>query len=187
MSETAAQPSPVRPVPRPVPPEAPGQGRWLARRHRARRRRSRPARGRRGRLAARPLGSRSRTFPPGYIVAGLAVPDRPDALRRALVLRHPARGLPGPGRVLADRDRLRRRRGDEQLPARQHRHVRDAGHVHRHHSGRDVRGRDRRVPRAEDLLHDRRHVRLPLPVPVRARLVRREPRQHLRGPCERRS
>ena len=45
-------------------------------------------------------------------------------------------------------------------------------------------GRARRLPRAEDLLHDRRHVRLPVPVPVRARLVRREPRQHLRGPAE---
>ena len=43
---------------------------------------------------------------------------------------------PGPGRVLADRDRLRRRRRDEQLPAGEHRHVRDAAHVRRDHPER---------------------------------------------------
>ena len=40
----------------------------------------------------------------------------------------------------------------------------------------------RGLPRPEDLLHDRRHVRLPLPVLVRARLVRCEPRKHLGEP-----
>ena len=74
-------------------------------------------------------------------------------------------------------------RGDEQLPARQHRHVRDAGDVRRDHPGLHVRRVARRLPRAEDLLHDRRHVRLPVPVPVRAGLVRREPRQPLREPA----
>ena len=51
----------------------------------------------------------------------------------------------------------------------------------------DVRGVDRRLPRAEDLLHDRGHVRLPLPLPLRAGLVRRESRQHLRAPGRDRS
>ena len=52
---------------------------------------------------------------------------------------------------------------------------------------RDVRRVDRRLPRAEDLLHDRRHVRLPLPLPLGAGLVRREPRQPLGAPggCDR--
>ena len=66
---------------------------------------------------------------------GARIPDGPDALRRAVVLRHPARRLSGPGRVLADRDRVRGGRVDEQLPAGEHRHVRDAGHVRRDHPG----------------------------------------------------
>ena len=33
-------------------------------------------------------------------------------------------------------------------------------------------GRARRVPRAEDLLHDRRHIRLPVPLPEVPGLVR---------------
>jgi hypothetical protein len=41
-------------------------------------------------------------------------------------------------------------------------------------------GRDRGLSRAEDLLHDRGHVRLPLPLPVRARLVQPRTWQHLR-------
>ena len=39
-----------------------------------------------------------------------------------------------------------------------------------------------RLPGAEDLLHDRRDVRLPVPVPVRPRLVRHELRQPLLHP-----
>ena len=73
-------------------------------------------------------------------------------------------------------------RGDEQLPAREHRHVRDAADVRRDHPRRDVRRVDRRLPGAEDLLHDRGHVRLPVPLPLGAGLVRREPRQPLRPP-----
>ena len=45
-----------------------------------------------------------------------------------------------------------------------------------------VRRVDRRLPGAEDLLHGRRHLRLPLPLPLGAGLVRREPRQPLRAP-----
>src|SRR5262249_61137787 len=37
---------------------------------------------------------------------------------------------------------------------------------------RDVRGDDRRLPRPEDLLHRRRDLRLPLPLPQRPGLVR---------------
>ncbi len=44
------------------------------------------------------------------------------------------------------------------------------------------RRRDRRLPRPEDLLHDRGHVRLPLPLPVGARIVRPQPREHLGAP-----
>ena len=43
-------------------------------------------------------------------------------------------------------------------------------------------GATRRLPRPEDLLHDRRDVRLPLPVPLRPGIVRREPREPLRAP-----
>ena len=119
---------------------AAGQGRRLAARDRARPRRPQPARGRRPRLALGPLGpdqGRSRRLHRRR--AGL--PERADVVRRAFVLRDPARRLPGPGRVLADRDRLRGGRGDEQLPAREHRHVRDADDVRRDHSGGDVRRR----------------------------------------------
>ena len=43
-------------------------------------------------------------------------------------------------------------------------------------------GGDRRLPRAEDLLHDRGDVRLPLPVPLRPGLLQREPREPDRAP-----
>ena len=113
---------------------------------------------------------------------GTVLPDSPDAACRALLLRHPARRLPGSGAALADRDRLRRGRVDEQLPAREHRHLRDTGDVRGDHPARHVRRLDRRLPRAEDLLHDRGDVRLPLPLPLRPRFVRREPRQPLSPP-----
>ena len=72
-------------------------------------------------------------IPPGYIVAALALPDaaRPSSqgspTTGSCAPRIPARC------VLADRHRLRRRRGDERLPPGEHRHVRDAVHVRRHH------------------------------------------------------
>ena len=173
-------------VQRPVPPQAPGQGRRLARGGRARRRRPEPARRRRHRLADGSLGP-DPGRPDRLHRRGARLPDRPDAVCRALLLRDPAGGLSGPGRVLADRDRLRGGRGDEQLPAREHRHVRDPAHVRRDHPRRDVRRVDRRLPGAEDLLHGRRHLRLPVPLPLGAGLVRREPRQPLRAPGRARS
>ncbi len=78
---------------------------------------------------------------------------------------------------MADRHRVRGRRGDERVPAGQHRHLRDAVHVRDHHPELHLRRLDRRLPRAEDLLHDRRDVRLPLHVPQRAGGLRRQLRQ----------
>ena len=176
MSEAVAHVAPFHDPSREAPP---GQGRRLDHRHRGRHLRPRLSRRRCHRLAPGPVGPDQGNSCRLHR-RGARVSDRSDALGGAFVLRDPARGLSGPGRVLADRDRLRRRRRDEQLPAREHRHVRDADHVHRDHPGRDLPRRDRGLSRAEDLLHDRGHVRLPLPLPVRARLVQREPRQHLR-------
>ena len=80
-------------------------------------------------------------------------------------------------RLLGDRDELRRRSGDERLAAGEHRHVRDAVHVRRDHPVLHARRGARRLHGAEDLLHDRRHVRLSVPLPERAGLVRRELRE----------
>ena len=125
------------------------------------------------------LWQQIKDVPARYIVAGLTFQTGADAARRALLLRHPARGLPRSRRVLADRHRLCRGRGHEQLPAGEHRHLRDAADVRRDHPGVHVRRCGRRLPRAEDLLHGRRNVRLPLPLPLRAGLVRPQPRQPL--------
>ena len=132
-------------------------------------------------LAAEPLGS-DQGHADGLHGGGAHVPDRANAVRRALVLRDPQVRLQGRGSVLADRSRLRRRRGDERLPARQHRDVRDARHVRRDHPVMQDRGRDRRLPRPEDLLHARRDVRLPLHVPQRPRRVRHQLRPAPRPP-----
>ena len=43
------------------------------------------------------LWDQIKAVPTQYMVGGPCLPDRPDPLRRALVLRHPARGLSGPG------------------------------------------------------------------------------------------
>ena len=110
------------------------------------------------------------------------LPGRADRLRRSLVLRHPQRRVSRRGRARADRDGVRRRRGHEQLPAREHRHVRHAADVRRDHPVLYVRRLAGRLPRPEDLLHDRRDVRLPLSLPLGARLVQREPGQLLRPP-----
>ena len=61
---------------------------------------------------------------------------------------------------MADRDRLCGRRRDEQLPAGEHRHVRDAADVRRDHPRLELRGDLRRVPREQDLLQRRRGARL---------------------------
>ena len=162
---------------------------------------------RRPRVAPGPLGPDQGG--PGRLHRRRAVlPDGGDDVRRGLVLRHPQRRLPRRGLAPADRDRLRGRRGDERLPAREHRHVRDAAHVRGDHPRLHVRRGARRLPRAEDLLHDRRDVRLPLPLPLRpgsfdenlgnltdhpvlavaivvgGRLPARPPRPHLLAPGE---
>jgi hypothetical protein len=67
-------------------------------------------------------------------------------------------------------------------PAREHRDARDAADVHGDHRRRDLRGDPRRVRRAEDLLHGDRDLHLPLPVPVRRRLVRHQVRVRPRAP-----
>ena len=145
-----------------------------------------PARGGRDRVAPGPLGP-DQGDPRRLHRRRALLPDRRHGLRRCLVLRHPPSRLPGRGLVPADPDRLRRRRRDEQLPAREHRHARDAAHVRRDHPLVHVRRGDRRLPRAEDLLHARGDVRLPLPVPVRPGLVPREPRERDGQPASSRS
>ena len=88
-----------------------------------------------------------------------------------------------PGQVCSGRSsRLRRRRGDERVPAREHRHVRDPDHVRRDHPGRD-RAAGRSPPtwcRRSSSRH--RRVRLLVPLPLGAGLVRREPREPLGAP-----
>ena len=152
--------------------------RRLDRRRRRRRRDPATGRSRRDRVVQEPLGPDQGG--PGQVHRrGPDLPGRADRSGRSVVLRDPRRRLSEAGRREADRHRLRRRRRDEQLPPGQHRHVRDAVDVRRTHPGVHARRLDRGVPRTEDLLHDRRHLRLPLSLPVRAGVVRREPRQHL--------
>ena len=186
MTSTAVEPSPVLPFHDPSRPKAAAQGRRLDRGDRRGAHRAEPARRRRDRLAQEPLGPDQGRSRPVHRPRP-RLPDRSDAVRRALLLRHPACGLSGAGRVLADRDRVRRRRVDEQLPACEHRHVRDAADVRRDHPGSDRARVDRCVSGAEDLLHDRRHLRLPLSLPLRAGLLQREPRQPLGAPGRARS
>ena len=121
------------------------------------------------------LWDQIKEVPAGYIVAALTAQTGADGPRRALLLRHPERGLPRASRAPPDRGGLRGRRGDEQLPAGEHRHVRDAAHVRGHHPGLHLRRRVGGLPRPEDLLHARRDVRLPLPLPLRPGLLRRSP------------
>ena len=166
---------------RAFPTAAAPQGRRLARRDGPRHRPLAPARHRHHRVAAGPVGP-DQGCPHRLHRRRTRFPDRPDAPGRALLLRHSARGLPRSGRALADRHCLCGRGLDEQFPAGEHRHVRDADHVRRHHPRRDARGLDRRLSRPKDLLHDRGHLRLPVPLPLRPGLVHREPRQPLRAP-----
>ena len=72
---------------------------------------------------------------------GDPVPDGADLLRRALVLRHPRRCVPGRGSARADRHRVRRRRGDERVPPGEHRHLRHAADVRRDHRAPRLRAR----------------------------------------------
>ena len=188
MSEIAAQP-PVgrRPVQRPVAPQAPAQGRRLARRHRARRRRPEPARDRRRRLAVGPLGpdqgrSRPATSSRGCssrrgqtVFAGLSYYGILRAAYPGQVEFWPIVTAYAVGVAM-----------NNFLPANIGTFATLVMFV-RHHPGLHVPRGARRLPRPEDLLHGRRHVRLPLPLPVRAGLVRREPRQHLRGSGDGRS
>ena len=174
--------APSRPAFRRSLPQGPAhEDRSLVGGDRARARRPTPPRHRRHRLAVGPLGP-DQGHPCRLHHRRALLPDGPDAVGRTLLLRHPARGLSRPGRALADRDRVCGRGGDQQLSAREHRHVRDAADVRRDHPRRDLRGLGRRLPGAEDLLHDRGHLRLPVPLPVGAGLVPREPREYLRQP-----
>ena len=77
---------------------------------------------------------------------------------------------------MADRDRLCRRCRDEQLPAGQHRHVRDAADVRRDHPRLQLRGNLRRLRRQQDLLHHRRRRRLRPAVPPGGSGLRRRAR-----------
>ena len=63
--------------------------------------------------------------PPGYLVLGAILQMLQTVGNGARVLRDPGVRVPGRGKALADRHRLRGRRVDEQLPPCQHRHLRD--------------------------------------------------------------
>ena len=123
-------------------------------------------------------GTRSRKSRVGYLIAALDQ-RRPAQtfLAGLVVLRHPQGRVPARRRAVARRRRLRSRRGDEQLPPREHRHVRDPADVRRRHPGLHVRRLARGLPRAEDLLHARRDLRLPVHVPERPGLVRPQLRE----------
>ena len=153
---------------------------WLIGR-RSRDRGARPARRRRDGLVRAALGS-DRCRPRQVHPCRRHASDRADVLRGPLLLRHPPRRLWRWGAACPGRHGLRSRRRDEWLPACEHRHLRHPDDVRRAHPELHVRRRDRGVPRSEDLLHDRRHLRLPLPLPLGAGLVRFEPGQYLRAP-----
>ena len=81
------------------------------------------------------LWDQIKEIPPGYLIARVALQTGADLLRRPLLLRDPPRRVPGRGVALwPDRRRLRGRRRDERLPAREHRHLRDPAHVRRRSS-----------------------------------------------------
>ena len=92
---------------------------------------------------------------PGYIIAALGF-QTGQTVFAGLAYYGILRGLPGRSLLLADHRRLRGRRRHERLPAGEHRHLRDAAHVRRHHPELRTRRLDRRLPGAEDLLHHRR-------------------------------
>jgi len=71
--------------------------------------------------------------------------------------------------------------GAKQLPARQHRHLRDAGDVHDPDRRRDLHRRRLRPDRREDPLHGLQRRPLPLPLHHRQRLVLDQARLPLRS------
>ncbi len=127
------------------------------------------------------LWGQIKSVPPGYIVAAVVAQSGQTVLAGVSYYGILKAAYRDEVTVRAGRDRLRGRRRDERLPAGEHRHVRDAAHVRGDHPERDVRRRDRGVPRAEDLLHADRDGRLPLPLPLRPGLVRHQPGEHLRA------
>ncbi len=174
MSEPGAVAAEALP-PRPVASPPPGEGRRLAPRYRRLHRDPRPARRRRPRLVFRPVGP-DQGGPARLHHRGARLPDGADDLRRALVLRDPVGRLPGRGApwpiVTAYAVGVAM---NNFLPANIGTFVTLVMFVALIPDLHDRRF-DRRVSRAEDLLHDRRHVRLPVPVPVGAGVVRPEPR-----------
>ena len=102
----------------------------------------------------------------------LHLPVPADGADRARLVRDPALRVSRRRDVHARARGLRDGRGAERLPAREHRHVRDAAHVRRDRARRELPGRARRLRRPEDLLRDHRDADLPLPVPGHSRLVR---------------
>ena len=94
----------------------------------------------------------------------LPLPGPADGPDRSRLVRDPAlrisrrRDVHARARVLCGRGRA------EQLPAGEHRHVRDAADVRRGRAGRDVPRRPRRLHRSEDLLLRDRDADLRLPV-----------------------
>ena len=148
-----------------------GQDRCLDRRARPLARPAQPGRDRRPRLAQRALGHGHgdlvRLHRPRLPLPGPA--DRPD---RPRLVRDPALRISARRDLHAGARVVRGRRRAEQLPAREHRDVRDAAHVRRGRARLHVPGRARRLRRPEDLLLHHRDADLHLPVLGRGRLLR---------------
>ena len=85
------------------------------------------------------LWDQIKAVPTGYIVAGLAFQTGQTLLAGLSYYGILRAAYPGQVEFWPIVDRLRGRGVDEQLPAGEHRHVRDAAHVRRHHPRRDVR------------------------------------------------
>ena len=77
------------------------------------------------------LWKQIKAVPPGYIVAALAFQTGQTIFCGLSYYGILSAAYPGEVTPRADRDRVRRRGGDEQLPAGEHRHLRDAADVRR--------------------------------------------------------
>ena len=104
--------------------------------------------------------------------ARLRLPGTADDPHGARLVRDSPLCVPGWGDVHARARLVRGRRRAQQLPSRQHRHVRHARDVRRDRSRLDIPRDSRGLPRPEDLLHGDRDADLPVSLHPDRGLVR---------------